>query len=159
MAIAGTLGARLYTSATPLVDIDGSADAIDDFQGLTITTEIGLIESMGEFGKLFDLATFQAVGDGRMRKLKAGFNEGNLALVVGQDLTDAGQAALKSYANTLDQNTYPFKLTINGADASFDTVYFGAKVMSFRTTMGNVGQVVKANISLEITTAVFTGAS
>jgi|KBSMisStaDraftv2_1062788.scaffolds.fasta_scaffold04871_2 hypothetical protein len=158
MAIAGTLGARLYTSATALTNTESAADAIGDFTGLTIATEIGLIESMGEFGKLYDLATFQAVGDGRMRKLKGGFNEGNLALVCGLDLSDSGQAALKTYADAANQNAYPFKLTIV-TESGTDTYYFGCKVMSFRTVLGSVNNVVKVNISLEITTGVFTDAS
>lgn len=158
MAIAGTLGAQLFVSATPLANTEAAADTIGDFTGLTIATEVGLIESMGEFGKQYDLASFQAVGDGRMRKLKGGFNEGNLALVCGLDLSDPGQAALKTYADAADQNAYPVKLTIV-TESGTDTYYFGVKVMSFRTVLGSVNNVVKVNISLEITTGVFTDAS
>jgi hypothetical protein len=159
MAATGVLGSRLYTSATPLTDVEAAADAIADFQGLTIATEVGLIESVGELGRVFDTVTFQAVADGRAYKLKGGFNDGQLQLTVGQDLTDAGQAALKSYANASNQNTYPFKVTLVGADANFDTIYFGAKVMSFRTQMGAANAVVKAMVTLEINTTIFTGAS
>jgi hypothetical protein len=159
MAAAGTLGARLYASATYLVNIEGAADAISDFQGLTIATEVGLIESFGEFGRVFAPVNFQAVADGRMYKLKGGFDDGNIALTLGQDLSDGGQALLSSYGNASNQNTYPFKITLTGADASFDTIYFGAKVMSYRTQMGSVNNVVKAMVSLEINTPIFTGAS
>lgn len=158
MAIAGTLGARLYVSSTALANTEAAADAIGDFSGLTYANEVGLIESMGEFGKLYDLASFQAVGDGRMRKLRGGFNEGNLALVCGLNLSDAGQAKLKTYAEAADQNAYPIKLTIV-TESGTDTYYFGVKVMSFRTVLGSVNNVVKVNISMEITTPVFTDAS
>lgn len=157
MAATGVLGARLYTSATPLADIEAAADAIGDYSALTITTEIGLIENVGELGRVFQVVTFQAVKDGRTYKLKAGYDEGQLALTVGQDLTDAGQAALKTYANASNQNTYPFKMTIVGADPSFSSIFFGAKVMSFRTMMGAANAVVKATINLEINTPIFTG--
>ena len=70
MAVTGALGARMYTSATPLTNLTTASDAISDFQGLTIATEIGLIENFGEFGKQFDLVTFQAVADGSTYKLK-----------------------------------------------------------------------------------------
>lgn len=159
MAAAGTLGARLYTSATALVNIEAAADAIGDFTGLTIATEIGLIENLGELGRVFDPVTFQAIADGRTYKLKGGYNDGNIQMTVGQDLTDAGQALLKSYGNASDQNTYPFKMTLVGADAAFDTIYFGAKVMSFRTQMGAVNSVVRAMITLDINTPIFTGAA
>ncbi len=157
MAATGVLAARLYTSATPLTDVGAAADAIGDFQGLTIATELGLIESFGELGRVFETVTFQAV-DGRTHKLKGGYNDGQFQLVVAQDLSDSGQAALKSYV-VADQNTYPFKMTITGADANSDTVYFGAKVMSFKTRMGQANSVIRADIALEINTPIFIGAS
>lgn len=159
MAVAGTLGAHLYCNDTALTNIEAAADAITDFQGYTIATEVGLIENFGEFGKVFDLVTFQAVADGRMYKLKGGYNAGNIQFTLGQDLSDAGQALLKAHADAADQNTYPFKITLTGADASFDTIYFGAKVMSFRTQMGAVNAVVRAMVSLEINTPIFIGAT
>lgn len=154
----GTLGARLYTSATPLADIDAAADAIGDFQGLTITTEIGLITNMGELGRVFSPVTYQTVAEGRMRKLKAGYDDGNISLIMAQDLSDTGQAAIKSYADASNQNTYPFKITLVGADASFDTIYFGAIVLSYRTQMGAL-QVIQALVTLDVNTTIFTGAS
>lgn len=158
MAATGVLGAKLYVGPTALADIEGAADAIGDFTALSSPTEIGLIESIGEFGKVFDLVPFQGVATGRMYKFKGGYNQGQLTVTVAADLTDAGQAVMKTYADAQDQNTYPFKLTINGADASFDTVYFGGKVMSFRFVMGAVNTIVKATIQIEINTDVFIGA-
>ena len=158
MAATGVLGARLYTSATPLANVEGAADAIGDFQGLTVTTEVGLIESLGEFGRVFETVPFQDIASGRTYKLRGGSNDGQFTFMVAQDLTDAGQAAVKGYV-TGDQNTYPFKIVLVGADASYDTVYFGAKVMSYRTTMGSTNSVIKATIVLEINTPVYTGAS
>lgn len=155
----GTLGAKLYTSATPMVDIAGSADAIGDFQGLTIATEVALITNFGEFGRVFQNVEFQSVGEGRTYKLKGGYNDGQIQLGLGQDLSDAGQAALKAYADASDQNTYPFKIVLVGADASYDTIYFGAKVMSFRTQMGGLNDTIRAMVTLEINTTIFTGAS
>jgi hypothetical protein len=159
MAATGTLGARLYISATPLTNTAAAADAIGDFQGLTIDTEVGLIENFGELGRQFELAQFQAVADGRTHKLKAGFNDGQIQLTLGQDLSDAGQAALKSYAEASNQNTYPCKITLVGAHADYDTIYFGAVVMSYRTQMGAANAVVKAMVTLEVNTPIFTGAS
>src|ERR1044072_972305 len=140
MALAGTLGARVFLSSTPLTDAETVND-ITDLSGLTINTEVGLVENVGEFGKSFELVTFQAVGDGRTRKLKGPYNSGTLSMVCGMDLGDAGQAALKDIADSLDQETYPFKVTILGANPSFDTAYFGAKVMSYRIVMGAANTV------------------
>ena len=156
MALAGTLGARLYMSETPLVDAEAVND-ISDFTGLTIDKEITLIENVGEFGKQFELVTFQAVGDGRTRKLKGPYNAGTLPLVLGQDLSQESHLLLKTIGDSLDQLTYPFKLFINGADPDFDTFYFGGKVFSFRTVMGAANTVVKANVNIEIYTDVYVG--
>src|SRR3954463_11650861 len=157
MALAGTLGARLFFSATPLTNDTTAADAIADFQALTIATEVGRIENVGEFGPLFETVTFVPVGTGVTQKLKGPINYGTLAMVVGQDLTDAGQAALKTRADSLDQHDYPFMISINTPDTNKDTVYFGGKVMSFQTTMGAANTVVRANVRIEITTKVFIG--
>lgn len=159
MAVTGALGARMYTSATPLTNLGTASDAISDFQALTIATEIGLIENFGEFGKQFDLVTFQAVADGRTYKLKGGYNAGQMSLVVGQDLSDSGQAAMKSYAEAANQNVYPFKITIVGADAAHDTYYFGALVMSWRVNLGAVNNAIRATAMMEVATEIFEGAS
>jgi len=159
MAETGVLGTKLYTSATPLTDIDGAADAIGDFTGLTIATEIGLIENLGDLGRQFQNVEFVSIAEGRTRKHKGSYNDGQLQITVGQDLSDAGQLALKAYAEASNQNTYPFKMTLVGANASYDTIYFGAIVMSYRTTLGSANTVIKATITLEINTPIFTGAS
>src|SRR5690242_16965247 len=113
MAAFGVLGTRVYVGATPLTDIESSADQITDFSALSAGVEVGLIESLGTFGKLFDLVTFQAINTGRTYKFKGGYNQGSLEMVVASDLSDAGQLLLQGYANAQDQNVYPFKVTLN----------------------------------------------
>lgn len=157
MAATGVLGARMYIGPTPLSDIEASADAIADFTALSIGVEVGLIENIGEFGKVFDLVTFQAVADGRTYKLKGGYNEGAIQLTVGSDLTDAGQALLFQYGNAQDQNNYPFRITLVGVDSTWDNVYFGGKVFSYRQQLGTVNNVIKAQINIEINTPVYFG--
>jgi hypothetical protein len=157
MAATGVLGARLYVSPTPLADIEASADALADFTALTIAVEVGLIENIGEFGKQFDLVTFQAVADGRTYKLKGGYNEGNLQLTVGSDLTDAGQLLLYQYGNAQDQNTYPFRIALVGTDPSWDSIYFGGKVFSYRQQLGSVNNVIRAQVNIEINTPIYIG--
>jgi hypothetical protein len=159
MAATGVLGARLFVGSVALVDIEAAADAIADFTALSAGLEVGLIENIGEFGKVFDLVTFQAVADGRTYKLKGGYNEGNLQMTVASDLTDAGQALLFAYGNAQDQNTYPFKITLVGVDAAFDTVYFGGKVFSYRQQLGTVNNIIRATVNIEINTPVFIGAN
>jgi hypothetical protein len=157
MAATGVLGARLYVGPTPLADIETSADALADFTSLSIGVEIGLIENIGEFGKQFDLVTFQAVATGRTYKLKGGYNQGNLQLVVGSDLSDAGQLLMYQYGTAQDQNTYPFRVTLVGVDPGYDNIYFGGKVFSYRQQLGTVNNIIKAQVNIEINTDIYYG--
>jgi len=155
----GVLGSRLYVGDTALVNIEDAADALADFTSLSLSAEVGLIESIGNFGKVFDLVTFQAIKDGRTYKFKGGYNGGSLQMVVASDITDTGQALLQTFANSPSQSTYPFKITLNGADAMFDTIYFGGKVFSYEFVLGAVNNVVKANVRVEVNTEIFIGAA
>lgn len=160
MAIAtGNLGARIYTSATPLVDIEAAVDAVADFTALTITTEIGLVESFGELGRVFDTVPFTPLATGRVYKLKGQYNDGRFEVMCASDLGDSGQSAVRGYSVAADQNNYPFKITLLGADASYDTIYFGAKVMSYVRTGGGANSIWRARISLEINTPIYTNAT
>jgi hypothetical protein len=157
MAATGVLGSRLYVGPTALTDIETSADAIADFTALSIGVEIGLIDNIGEFGKVFDLVTFQAVATGRTYKLKGGYNQGNLQLTMGSDLSDAGQLLMYQYGVAQDQNTYPFRVTLVGMDAGYDNVYFGGKVFSYRQQLGSVNNIIKAQVNIEINTDIYFG--
>jgi hypothetical protein len=142
MAATGTLGARLYiTDAAIAASIDTEAE----FSAQT-WTEVGLIESFGEFGKVFAPVNFQAVADGRMYKLKGGFDNGDIAFVVGQDLSDDGQAILAAAGQDSTQDNFGIKIELNDAPAlgGPTTFYLRGLVMSYRTQMGSVNNVIKA---------------
>lgn len=155
MAATGVLGARLYVGDTPLANIEAAADALADFTALTVATEVGLIENLGNFGKVFNKVTFMAIADGRTYKLKGGYDQGSLQMTVGSDLSDAGQFLMYTYGTAADQNTYPFKIVLVGVDAGFDTVYFGGKVFSYQQQLGSADTIIKALITIEINTPIF----
>jgi hypothetical protein len=50
-------------------------------------------------------------------------------------------------------------MTVNGAPASFDTYYWGAKVMSWRVNLGAVNNAIRATALMEINTPIFVGAT
>lgn len=158
MAATGILGMTMFTSATALTNIEGAADAIGDFTALTIATAIGLVENFPPIGRIFQDVPFTALG-GRVYHLKGAYDMAPGPLVLGADFSDAGQLALKGYAEAVDQATYPFKLVLVGADASYDTIYFGAKVMSCVLQMGDANTVLRANIQLGFNTPMFIGAA
>lgn len=155
MAAFGVVGTRMYVGDTALVDIEDAADALADFTALTTQVEVGSIENIGNFGKMFQEVSFQNIKDGRTYKFKGGFDEGTLEMTVAADLSDAGLLLLRSYAEAADQNTYPFKITFTGAPTAYDTMYFGGKVFSFQFQTGTVNNVVKALIRIGINTPIF----
>lgn len=154
--VTGTLGATLYVAATPLVDVYAAADAIDDFQSLSYT-QVGLVENLGEFGRQSELVTFVDISAARTLKIRGPYNDGQMQMTLGADLSDAGQLVLFNAANAIDQFTYPFKIVVVGTNNYFDGIFFGAKVFSFRIQMGAANSIFRALVTLEVNTQVFVG--
>lgn len=147
--VSGTLGSRLFISSALIAS---TVDTEAEFSAKN-WIEVGLVENFGEFGRLFDLVTFQAVADGRTYKLKGGYNDGAMQATLGQDITDAGQALLRGAAMAATQDNWGFKIEMNDRPSSFGgptTFYFRGLAMSFRTTLGAVNSVVRANANIEI---------
>lgn len=145
----GALGSRLYMTTAAI------ASTIDTEVEFTAQTwqEIGLIESIGDFGRVFDLVSFQQIADGRTYKLKGGFNDGSMTLTMGQDLSDAGQVLLATAAALSSQNNYGFRLELNDPPSTVGgptTYYLRGLPMSFKTTMGAANAIIKATTSIEV---------
>ena len=154
----GTLGATLYVAAIPLVDVFTAADNITDFHSL-MYTQVGLVENLGEFGRQSELVTFVDISSARTLKIRGPYNDGQMQMTMAYDLSDAGQTILFDAANAINQATYPFKIVLVGVNAYFDTIYFGAKVFSYRIQAGAANSVLRALCTLEVNTQVFVGDS
>jgi hypothetical protein len=100
----------------------------------------------------------QLVATGRTHKIRGGNDDGQFSVTLAQDFSDAGQAALLA-AVAGNQNTLPFKGILVGADANYDTIYFGAKVMGVRTQLGGANSVLSATVTMEINTPIYQGAN
>lgn len=151
----GVLGARLFISSA---GIASTIDTEREFSAQT-WTEVGLVTSFGDYGRVFDAATFQQVYDGRTYKLKGGYNDGLFSCQMGQDLSDAGQALLYSAANAANQDNWGFRIEFNDAPSSVggpSTVFFRGLAMSYRTTMGGANSVLIANASIEVNSPIVT---
>ena len=148
MAMTGVLGAKLSISNSPV------ASTVVLTAGFTVLpfTEVGEIENAGEFGKVFELVTFQNVKVGQKQKFKGGFDAGAVQLVFGQNLSDAGQDAMLAAAEAQTQDNYGIKVEFGDAPPGGGptTFYYRALVMSFKTQMTTVTNVIKATTQLEI---------
>lgn len=147
MSIFVTAGSRLYIGG---VRAQQSQDFVAaDFSGES-WTEIIWVENIGQFGDESAEVTFDAIGEGRTIKLKGTRNAGNLALVVGADYSDAGQAALRAAEATPDDYTFRIDFDDAPVGGTPSQRFFIAKVMSARETLDSANNVIKLNASLGI---------
>jgi hypothetical protein len=148
MAVQTAAGSKIYIS-----NAVSDSDTLSEFEAETYV-EIGEVVSIGEFGSEFSAITFTALGDRLVRKFKGSEDPGTIALELGRDISDTGQAAVFTALGSDDD--YAIKVTLNDqitpSTGNPTTFYFRAKVMSYRTNIGNVDQVVGATCSLGITT-------
>jgi len=144
-------GTRVFIGAAA----GSTIDTIAEFEAISGWTEVGLVESVGEYGDEANPVTFQALGDGRVRKSKGARDAGTLALVCGHDPTDVGQAALIAAEGT--NNNYAFKIILPDGPVGYsDTIqYFRGLVMGKRQNVGNNENIVRRNFNIGINTEIF----
>jgi hypothetical protein len=131
-----------------------STDTVSEFAALTYT-EIGLVESLGEYGDESSAVNFASLSDGRQRKAKGIRDAGNLALTCAHDTTDAGQQALVAAEATPLKYAFkvvlPDELTVGGTGT---TQYFRGLVMSKRLNVGSADNVIRQTFSIGIDSAI-----
>ena len=133
-----------------------ATDTLAEFSALTAWVEVGLAETLGEFGDEATSVKFSSLSDARVRKAKGVKDAGTMALTVGRDTSDAGQDALVAAEGT--NNKYPFKvvypdrLTPTGTDS---IEYFRALVLSKRTNIGGADNIIRRAFSLDIDSEIF----
>ncbi|WP_210482751.1 phage tail tube protein [Microvirga antarctica] len=153
MAITTATGTKIYIGPA----VTDTTDTIPEFAALTPWVEITLVETYGEFGDESSAVTFAAVGDGRVRKAKGARDAGTLALTVGHDPLDVGQAAIDAAEST--SNTYAFKVVLSDSpsDLYTDTViYFRGLVMSKRKNVGGNDNVLRNTYNIGIDSPLHT---
>lgn len=154
MGIITASGTKVYIGAA-VTDLE--ADTLAEFQAMTPWTEIGLVESLGEFGDQSSDVSFAAIGDGRMRHAKGARDAGSMTISCAHDPLDAGQAAIEVAEGTNDN--YAFKVVIPDAPtgAYTDTViYFRGLVKSKRKNIGTNDNVVKNTYEVGVNSELFT---
>lgn len=120
-------------------------------------TEIGDVESLGEFGDDAPILTAQTLQDERVFKAKGARDAGTLTMTVLDRPDDAGQIALIAAEAT--KYNYPFKvvlpnrLTIAGTD---QTEYFIGLVSSKRLNVGDNSNFLRRTFMVAINSKVTT---
>lgn len=117
--------------------------------------EIGSVEDLGEYGDQNEVVKFTSIADARTQKLKGTADAGDLALVVGADADNEGQAALA--AAQAVKHAYNFRVTYDDAitlNGTGSVEYFRGLVMSKRRQSGTANNVLRRQFMIAITTAI-----
>lgn len=150
--VSATLGSRAFLGTTAT---DPTTDTY---------AEIGHIQNITQFGRVYQIIKFVPIKDGATEKFKGEFDDGDIKISVGYDLADAGQAACNTALDDRSVNYYNLKITgFDGSDpdgsggfvsgSSPTTDYLKVKITGFPKTYGTVANVVMG----EITAAVKSG--
>ena len=146
-------GTKVYVG--PAV-ITANADSLAEFQAITAWVEIGLVESLGEFGDESADVSFAALGDGRTRHAKGARDAGTMAITVAHDPTDTGQAAIE-LAEQADDN-YAFRVTLPDGPVGYSNteLYFRGLVRSRRKNVGTNDNVIRNTYNVGVNSEIFT---
>lgn len=147
-------GTKIYIG--PAVT-QAQADTLAEFQAITPWSEIGLVESLGEFGDSANDVTFAALGDARIRHAKGARDGGQMPITVAHDPTDLGQLAAEAAEAT--NNNYAFKVVLPDAPTELyaDSVYyFRGLVQSKRKNVGTNDNVIRNTYNVGINSEIFS---
>lgn len=118
-------------------------------------TEVGLVESFGEYGDQSAAVNFTALSDGRVRKGKGARDAGDLTVTCGHDAADVGQQAMVAAEAT--NFRYPFKIQYDNQlnpTGTDEMHYFVGKVMSKRNGGASVNDTVRRTFVIAIDSAI-----
>ena len=144
-------GAKIYVGP----QVAASADTVAEFSALTYV-EIGLVESLGEFGDESSAVNFASLNDGRQRKAKGIRDAGSLAITCAHDVTDAGQQAMIAAEAT--NLKYAFKVVLPDQQTeggTGTTQYFRGLVMSKRLNVGSADNVIRQSFNTGVDSAIY----
>lgn len=147
-AIFTASGTKVFIGASASVE---PASAAAYATAMSTPSEVGFIETVGEFGDESANIDFAVLGDGRVRKAKGARNAGTLTITCGYIADDVGQLALEAaeatYNNYLFKIVLPNRLTLGGTD---EIRYFMGLVMSKRMNVGGNDNVVRRTFNVGI---------
>jgi hypothetical protein len=147
MTVHTSAGSKLYIGTRALVP------ATDEDYLL-----VGEIVNLGEFGRVYEVIRHNSLDQRGTRKFKGTFDDGALAMQLGQDSDDVGQIRLLEARDS--DYAYNFKIELNDAldqtGATPTTFTFKGKVFSKTVNVGGPNQIVASNCNIEIDSGTIT---
>lgn len=114
------------------------------FEALTDWILVGEIADAGEYGRVYNMVSWNSYSARRTVKRKGSYNDGTLNLQLGRLPNDAGQQVLLQYLD-LDES-----LSIKVILQDGTIQYFSCQVFSYTSNLGNLDQITQAACQLEI---------
>jgi hypothetical protein len=136
-------------TCTDLITAKGTKISIGsaNLGGSPTYTEIGMVESFGEFGPDANVGTFVPVGTGIAGKYMGATDNGELSLTIAKTTTDTGLTELIAAQNSDDALAYKIELS-DGTEYTFNGL-----CRSCRVNVGSGDEVVKINAAIALTGA------
>ena len=152
-------GTKFYLASTvPAITGDKATD-LASFDGLT-WGEVGMVESIGEFGPEGQIGTFTPLGTGVACKFRGTTDNGEVQLTIAKTTTDTGLLALIAKQGDPAESAFKIELseTGTGTGAKAQRYVFLGLVRSARVSVGSGDEVVKLSVAIPITGALIEGA-
>ena len=139
-----SVGTKIYTKDAAPGTYD--TNITTGFPGLA-WTEVGEVESIGEFGGTATVTQFTPLASGVVKKYKGSIDYGQMALVVGRLLSDDGQELLKDgFDGTKRYAEHSFKIV----DSDGSIIYFTGMIASFSNQVNDANSVTKVSVNIDI---------
>ena len=137
--------AEFQTLAGTVVGMSSTLPATKDqagYEALTFTN-IGLVESVPDMGKEYDLVTFNELGDRSTKKAKGNYDNGGGDFVYALKKTDVGQGLLESAVDS--DNSQSMSFTYQDGRVRYVT----GIVLSSRESGGGSSDIIKQTSKVE----------
>lgn len=139
-------GTKFYIGPQIPENFDFSASS---YAGLEYT-EVGMIESIGEFGPNYNIGSYTPIGTGVACKYMGSADYGEISLTIAKTTTDSGLQALLAHVGNVKSRA--FRITLNnagsGQNASGTNYYFPGLTKSATVNIGTGDDVVRVNVTV-----------
>lgn len=145
MAVLTSTGTEFAISAAKPATHDGTG-----FAALT-WTNVGEVVDLGEYGANVQVVNHEPLKTGITEKHKGFINYGSIAVGMGRDSADAGQALIAAGVTGAAKNTeHSFRVTYQ--DGKID--YFTGKMFSYTKAPGSANSIVGSTVQVEINSTI-----
>ena len=152
-------GTKLYFCATAPTITGVEVTDLAAFDALT-WIEVGMVESIGEFGPEGQIGTFTPLGTGVACKFRGTTDNGEVPISIAKTTTDTGLLALIAKQGDPVESAFKVELseTGTGVGAKAQRYVFLGLVRSAKVSVGSGDEVVKLSCMIPITGALIEGA-